>query len=115
MEERKTRVTVSFDITLEENYELLKKVFALDKNFKLNQEEALFWAVENNNIELVRLLIQAGADVTADDNRAIQLATMNKHIEIIKLLTKETIRCSTTKSNYEIMKMLISDDQNSKE
>lgn len=115
MEERKTRVTVSFDITLEENYDLLKKIFDLDKDFKLNQKKALFWAVENNNIELVRLLIQAGADVTADDNRAIQLATMNKHIEIIKLLTKGTIRCSTTKSNYEIMKMLISDDQNSKE
>lgn len=39
MEERKTRVTVSFDITLEEHYDLVEKIFDLDKNFKLNQKK----------------------------------------------------------------------------
>lgn len=86
MEERKTRVTVSFDITLEENYDLLKKIFDLDKNFKLNQEKALCWAVKNNNTKLVSLLIQAGADVTADDNYAIRFASANGHAEVVKIL-----------------------------
>ena len=39
MGKRKTTVTVSFDITLEDHYDLLKKFFDLDKNFKLNQEK----------------------------------------------------------------------------
>ena len=83
MEKRKTTVTVTFDITLEENYDLLKKIFDLDKNFKLNQEEALYWAIKNNNIKVVKLLIEAGADVTADDNYAIRWASENGHVEVV--------------------------------
>ena len=101
MQERKTLVTVSFNITLEENYDLLKKISDLDKNFKLNQEEALFWAVKNNdaelislliqagaakNTEVVKLLIEAGADVTACNNAAIRIAAANGHTEVVKLL-----------------------------
>lgn len=91
MEKRKTTVTVTFDITLEENYDLLKKIFDLDKNFKLNQEEALYWAVENNNIKVVKLLIEAGADVTVDDNYAIRCASRKDHTKVVKLL-KEALR-----------------------
>ena len=86
MEERKTRVTVSFDITLEEHYDLVEKIFDLDKNFKLNQKKALCWAVKNNNAKTVKLLIKAGADVTACNNYAIRFASENGHTEVVKLL-----------------------------
>ena len=86
---KRTLVEVSFKLALEENYDLLKKIFDLDKNFKLNQKKALCWAVENNNVELVNLLIQEGIDVTADDNNAIQWASLSGHTEVVKLLIEE--------------------------
>ena len=116
MEERKTRVTVSFDITLEEHYDLVEKIFDLDKNFKLNQKEAFDWAVENNDTELIKLLIQsgidgyakivkllieAGADVTANDNYAIRYASANGHTEVVKLLI-EAGADVTANYNYAI-------------
>ena len=132
MEERKTRVTVSFDITLEEHYDLVEKIFDLDKNFKLNQKEAFDWAVENNDTELIKLLIQsgidgyakivkllieAGADVTANDNYAIRYASANGHTEVVKLLIKaganvtahncDAIKSALENGHNEIAKLLI--------
>ena len=117
MEERKTTVTVSFDITLEDQYDLLKKFFDLDKNFKLNQQEALCWAVENNNAKLASLLIQSGADVTVDDNYAIRYASENGHTEVVKLLIEAgadvtaydnyAIRYASANGHTEVVKLLI--------
>ena len=119
MGERKKRVIVSFDITLEENYDLLKKIFDLDKNFKLNQKKAFDWAVENNDVELVNLLIQAGADVTADDNYAIRYASESRYCttEMVKLLIQAgadvtaddnyAIKRASEYGSTEIVKLLI--------
>ena len=119
MDERKTLVTFSLDITLEENYDLLKKIFDLDKNFKLNQKKAFDWAVENNDVELVNLLIQVGADVTADDNYAIRSASESRYCttEMVKLLIQAgadvtaddnyAIRRASEYGRTEIVKLLI--------
>ena len=94
-----------------------KKIFDLDKNFKLNQEEALFWAVKNNDAELVSLLIQAGADVTACVNYAIKFASENGHTKVVKLLIDEgadvkaddnyAIKFAAANGHTEVVKLLI--------
>ena len=43
-------------------------------------------ASREGHTEIVKLLIDAGADVTARDNYAIRYATYNGHLEIVKLL-----------------------------
>ena len=49
---------------------------------------SIIFASRNGHIEVVKLLIDNGADVTADDNEAIRYASRYGHIEVVKLLKK---------------------------
>ena len=51
---------------------------------KLNEE--LLWASENGHLEIVKLLIENGADVSAKDNEAFRMASENGYLEIVRLL-----------------------------
>ena len=51
-----------------------------------NDNLALCNAVENGNVEVVKLLFDFGADVYADNNYLLRIAIENGHIEIVKLL-----------------------------
>ena len=50
----------------------------------LNEE--LLWASENGYLEVVKLLIENGADVSAKDNYALRWASRYGHLEVAKLL-----------------------------
>jgi len=47
---------------------------------------ALRWASNNGHTEVVKLLLNAGADVHAKDDEALRWASENRHTEVIKLL-----------------------------
>jgi ankyrin repeat protein len=49
---------------------------------------AIRLASERGHLEIVRLLLEAGADYTANDNYAIRLAGMNDYPKVVKLLEK---------------------------
>ena len=50
----------------------------------LNKE--LFWASEYGHLDVVRLLIKNGADVSARDNFALRSASYNGNLEVVRLL-----------------------------
>ena len=50
--------------------------------------DALSMVSFHGHAEVVKLLIKAGADVTAKDNDPICLAIENGHAEVVKLLIK---------------------------
>ena len=45
-------------------------------------------------LEVVKLLIENGADITVGDNCAIRWASRNGHIEIVKLLIENGADCT---------------------
>ena len=51
---------------------------------KLNEE--LLWASMEGHLEVVRLLIENGADVSVKDDVALRLASRYGHLEVAKLL-----------------------------
>jgi ankyrin repeat protein len=52
-----------------------------------NLQELLYFFIEKNNVEVVKLLLQdARVNHSARDNYAIKLASDNGHVEIVKLL-----------------------------
>ena len=57
----------------------------LEINIDILNEE-LLWACGKGHLEVVRLLLENGANVSAMENCALEMASCNKHLEIVKLL-----------------------------
>ena len=63
-------------------------------------------------------LVSQGADVTADDNYAVQVASMNGHLEVIKYLVSQgadvtsynnwALRYASKNGHLEVVKYLVS-------
>jgi ankyrin repeat protein len=53
-----------------------------------NKDDLLIDASVNGHLDVVKLLIEYGADVTAKDNQAICWACIYDHSKIVKLLIK---------------------------
>jgi hypothetical protein len=49
-------------------------------------QDSLYSAVVRGHNEIIRLLIAAGADVSYDDDEAVQTAAGNDHVDTVKLL-----------------------------
>lgn len=78
-------------------YELYTK-FTSGK-FELNQKLIEF--SNKGNIQVVQLLLKAGADVRAENNYAIRWASKYGYVEIVKLLIRAGANV-TTKNNFAI-------------
>lgn len=66
-------------------------VIAVHKNPTL-MTTALTLSSYNGNLELVKYLVENGADVTAESNVSVKMAKINKHTEIINYL----VSCGAT-------------------
>ena len=53
-----------------------------------DNDGALRWASKNGHKDVVELLLKNGADIHAYDDRALQLASRNGHKDVVELLTK---------------------------
>jgi len=105
--------------TEEQLIEFKKDCFDLRIDYRLLLKYCfdIRWASENGQLELVKLLIDAGADVTADNNYAIIWASYKGHLEVVKLLIdagadvtaddNKAIRWVSQKGHLEIVKLLI--------
>ena len=52
----------------------------------INLNEKLVWASSNGHLEIVRLLLEHGADVHARDDEVLIWASRNGHLEVVRLL-----------------------------
>ena len=60
----------------------------LEKKIKNGEapHNAISWAAENGYGDLVKSLISVGADISENENYALELASKNGHTEIVKIL-----------------------------
>jgi len=49
-------------------------------------DEALGWAAESGHLDVVKYLIENGADVHADDDYVLGWASRNGHLDVVKYL-----------------------------
>uniref|UniRef100_A0A1Y1KSB5 Uncharacterized protein n=1 Tax=Photinus pyralis TaxID=7054 RepID=A0A1Y1KSB5_PHOPY len=68
---------------------------------------ALFWAVNSNKVEIVKILLNAGLNHTKPDvcgNTPLELAKMQEFTEIISLLSEDTgdTMCVPMKNTYDL-------------
>jgi len=90
----------------------------IDVNYQtIFGKNALFLAVKNNDLEMVRLLCQNG--IYDDDDKALLYATKNDYVDIVSLLILEGVSDdddgkvllkAVKNNNTEIVKLLIDND-----
>jgi ankyrin repeat protein len=68
------------------NYDVLKFVIELGADVSYDGSYALRVASERNYISIIKLLIESGIDVHADDDAAIQWAAISGNIDSVRLL-----------------------------
>jgi len=56
----------------------------------VNSSQSIRWAAENGHIEIVKLLIDNGVDFTVWDNYPIRWASRYGHTEVVQLLKEAT-------------------------
>lgn len=66
--------------------EIVKLLLAAGADIHTTYDRALINAVDYGHLEVVRLLLEKGADVEANNNLALSLAVGNNYLEIVKLL-----------------------------
>ena len=100
------------------NFPLLKKV--VDKGIDVktktkNSETALLYAIDNNNLEAIKYLLEKGAEKL--QNKHIEHAIKTKNIELVKLLTSKgdninfkqlNTNIAVESGTYEILEFLLS-------
>ena len=55
-------------------------------NVNADDDEALIWASKNGHLDVVEYLVDNGANVNAEDDYALRLASENGHTDIVKYL-----------------------------
>ena len=69
-----------------------------DKDFRMVADEGDKWRVnkiilgkkyELWNVETIKYLVEKGADVYADNNYAVRMASQNGHLEVVKYLVEK--------------------------
>ena len=79
-------------------------------------------AARDGHLQIVKCLVENGADVCTDNNWALYYASLNEHFDIIKYLVENgadvngsngcILRCAVSTGNIEIIKFLIGKGSN---
>lgn len=75
------------------NAEIIRELIEAGANVHANDDEALRWAASNGNVKLVNLLIEAGANIYANNDEALEQAVKYGHIEVVRSLIKAGTSC----------------------
>ena len=68
------------------NYEIVKHLVEHGADFRANYDEPVRWSSEMGHLKVVKYLVDLGADFRAFDNDAIRFACANGHLEVVKYL-----------------------------
>ena len=74
----------------------------VDPNVEVDHLIPIISASRDGYLDIVRLLLQYGADVAVDDNYAIGMASQNGHLEVVRLLL-ENGADPTVRDNYALI------------
>ena len=66
--------------------EVVKLLLAAGADVHADNDHVLRWASDNGRVEVVKLLLAVGADVHAEDDFALRRASRYGHVEVVKLL-----------------------------
>jgi len=87
------------------------------KKFNLDINSTFRWASSNGHLEVVKFLVEKGADIHADDNYAFCWASKNGHLEVVKFLVEKgadihannnvALRLASMNAQLEIIKFLV--------
>jgi len=85
---------VKDEIKFRANKIILKDKYLLSdietqKKFNLNVNGTFQWASENGHLEVVKLLVEKGADIHADNDNALRWASKNGHLEVVEFLVEK--------------------------
>ena len=58
-------------------------------NIHADNDYAIRLASENGHLEVVRYLVEHGADIHANNDYAIRLASENGHLEVVRYLSRK--------------------------
>lgn len=79
-------VCIQSAVHKEENIDIVKLLLEYGANVNINDDYPLRYAAENGYLEMVKVLLEYGANPNAYENYAIKLSKENGHSEIYKLL-----------------------------
>jgi len=77
-----------FEKMFRQNYQDIIKTMIKYNGVHTNNNYAIKWASKNGHLDLVKKLIEHGADIHADDDYAVRLASKNGHLCVVKKLIK---------------------------
>ena len=69
--------------------EVVKLLLEKGANIHADDDYALRWSARNEHIEVVKLLLEKGANIHADNDYALRWSAKNGHIEVVKLLLEK--------------------------
>jgi hypothetical protein len=68
--------------------EVIKRLVEEGANVNAGQGRALYWAIYDDNLPIVKLLIESGANVNAHQGRALSQAARHGNLSMAKFLVK---------------------------
>ena len=98
---------------------LVKSMIEDDKKIVHTWDDfAIRWASRTGNLELVKFLVENGADIHAKNDQAVSWACLNGHLEVVKYLSEKgtnvqagdnaAFRFACTNGHFEVVKFLFS-------
>jgi ankyrin repeat protein len=77
--------------SIRKNYSLELVKFLVEKgaNVQADDNYTLIYAFYNGNLEVIKFLVEKGANIQADDNYALRYASYNGNLEVVKYLVEK--------------------------
>lgn len=88
----------------------------MDQEESVCRVEALLWASSNGHVEVVKLLLEAGADIHVNNDYALRMTSGNGCVETVKILLNagadiharddEALRWASSNGHAEVVNLL---------